>query len=844
MRSNRHWQLGLLSFVLGRSQVNGDDEGVKGPAVSRARRIGVSLLAAAVAFCSTAVIVPLAMGTAFAQQARSFNIPAQSLADALVQFGYQSGLQVVAEGTLTAALRSPGVIGSLPPGEALARLLSGTGLVFRFTNATTVALERPGASGLPGAVHLDPVQVQGYSVPSQALIDNVPPPYAGGQVAKGGQLGLLGNREVMDTPFNQTNFTAEKVQNQQAKTIRDVLIDDPSVRSYFPDGGPGTDTVRIRGFPVGSATTAYGGLYGVLPTSSIMAELADRVEVLKGPTAMIYGMPPGGGVGGTINLVPKRAPDQGLTQLTAGYASAGQVSGHLDVARRFGDEKQIGVRFNSVARAGQTAIEGNSDQRFLNIVGLDYRGERVRVAADLGYQYRYIGGLIPYLGVGANVALPYAPNARKNPGQPWNYQDHKDLFGVLRAEVDLTETVTAYATIGAHDYRAQRLAGSTNLTVSNFNGNATVTASTFSQYQTYQTGEAGLRARVRTGPIDHEFAFAATAFRQETGAVTVNGATYNTNIYNPNVIARPNIPIGAANKTSIETLSSLALADTLSAADNRIQLTVGARLQRVTATNYNPTTGLEADSYDQSALTPAVALVFKPWKNVSLYGNFIQGLRPGTIVGSTFANAGEVFPPFKSTQWETGVKVDWGRFTTTLSLFQITQPSTITDVATNKLMLSGEQRNQGLEFNVFGEPMEGVRLLGGFMLLDGVLTKTQGGLTDGWVAPFSPTFQLNLAGEWDTPFVRGLTLTGRAVYTSSQYIDTTWPRRSLPDWTRLDVGLRYAFEPVRSPTGKPIVARFSVENLLDANYWETGSAASTLSLGAPRTFRLSLTADF
>ncbi len=47
--------------------------------------------------------------------------------------------------------------------------------------------------------------------------------------------------------------------------------------------------------------------------------------------------------------------------------------------------------------------------------------------------------------------------------------------------------------------------------------------------------------------------------------------------------------------------------------------------------------------------------------------------------------------------------------------------------------------------------MEGVRLLGGFMLLDAVLAKTQGGLTDGWTAPFSPNFQLNIAGEWDTP---------------------------------------------------------------------------------------------
>ncbi len=104
---------------------------------------------------------------------------------------------------------------------------------------------------------------------------------------------------------------------------------------------------------------------------------------------------------------------------------------------------------------------------------------------------------------------------------------------MVRAEVDITEKITAYATIGAHDYRAQRLAGGTNITALNFSGNATTSSSTFSQYQTYQTGEAGLRALVNTGPIDHEFAFSATGFQQETGAVTVTGAAYNTNIYNP-----------------------------------------------------------------------------------------------------------------------------------------------------------------------------------------------------------------------------------------------------------------------------------------------------------------------
>jgi iron complex outermembrane receptor protein len=125
-----------------------------------------------------------------------------------------------------------------------------------------------------------------------------------------------------------------------------------------------------------------------------------------------------------------------------------------------------------------------------------------------------------------------------------------------------------------------------------------------------------------------------------------------------------------------------------------------------------------------------------------------------------------------------------------------------------------------------------------------VLTKTQGGLTDGWIAPFSPNFNLNLAGEWDLPFAHGLTVDGRVVYTGSQYIDTTYPRRSLPDWTRLDVGARYTFENTASPTGKPIVLRFNVENLLDANYWLGGQAVTFLSLGMPRTFRLSLTTNF
>jgi iron complex outermembrane recepter protein len=774
---------------------------------------------------------------------RVFDIPAQPLATALNAFGRQAGLQVSIDATIARGVQAPAVSGTMTAEQALRLLLAGTGIQVRFTADGTVMLTKP-SGDTSGAVQLDPVQVQGFFVPQQALIDNIPPPYAGGQVATGGQLGLLGNRDVMDTPFNQTSYTAKKVQDQQAKTVRDVLADDPSVRSYFPNGSIGNDELRIRGFTVAGASTAYNGLYGILPYSTIMPELAERIEVLKGPSAMLNGMAPQSTIGGTVNVVPKRAPAEPLTQITAGYASDTQFGGHADISRRFGADNQFGVRFNGVFRAGQTAIEGNSDQRALAALGLDFRGERVRLSADLGYQHQFIGGMIPYLGLANNVPLPWAPDSRSNWGQPWGWIDRKDLFGVVRGEVDLTENITAYAAFGAHDWRLGILSGGPIVTATSFNGTATATPSNISQYYQFLTGEAGFRALVDTGPVGHEFALTATTFTQMTGIASVSGTPYVTNIYNPNIIAQPNIPTGAANKTGTMTLNSFAFADTLTAVEKRLQLTAGVRLQQVQSANFNAVTGTQTSEFDQSTWSPSVALVFKPWENVSIYGNFIQGLQPGMVVGAPFANAGEVFPPFKSTQYEVGVKIDWGRLTTTAAVFQITQPSVITDVATNTQVLAGEQRNQGLELNVFGEVTEGVRVLGGVMFLDAVLTKTAGGLTDGWIAPFSPGVQVNLAGEWDTPFLRGLTLSGRIIYTGTQYVDTTFPRRFLPEWTRFDIGARYVIDNAHSPTGKPAVLRFSVENLLDNDYWASGGGVITLSLGAPRTFRLALTSDF
>ena len=147
----------------------------------------------------------------------------------------------------------------------------------------------------------------------------------------------------------------------------------------------------IRGFPASNQDIGFGGLYGVAPALTVATEMAERVEVLKGPGAMLTGMQPNGSVGGAINIVPKRAGDEPLTRFTTSYISDAQFGGHIDVSRRFGSDKQLGIRFNGLYRDGETPVDGAKLRKLgLAVTGVDYRGERVRLSVDLGYQKQRI----------------------------------------------------------------------------------------------------------------------------------------------------------------------------------------------------------------------------------------------------------------------------------------------------------------------------------------------------------------------------------------------------------------------------------------------------------------------
>ncbi|TCU67403.1 iron complex outermembrane receptor protein [Bradyrhizobium sp. R2.2-H] len=690
-----------------------------------------------------------------------------------------------------------------------------------------------------GAPANDRAKLQAEANPTAARPGALPPTYAGGQVARGGQVGLLGNKDFMDTPFNITSYTAKKIEDQQAVTVADVVSNDPSVRFTGQAGGI-LDSFFIRGFPIGEGNVgeiAFNGVYGVAPNYRVFTDYVERIEIIKGPTALLYGMAPNSSVGGTINIVPKRAGDVDLTRVTTDYATSTQLGTHVDVSRRFGENREFGIRVNGSYHNGDTPLDNQSREAHVGSAAFDYRGEKFRASLDfIDQEEKFDSPTRPFL-VATGVAVPTAPVGRRNVTQSWEWAKVHDNSLLARAEYDVTDAVTVFADAGGGRTQVDRLFGTP--TILNAAGNTTSTPGRFKFDIDRNVADAGLRARFDTAAISHAVTFQGSYYIDEVSRGSVNGTPVLSNIYAP--IARPQqlVPAPATvPKLSDTELTGLALADTMSVFQERLQLTVGVRQQGVKSNNYNTTTGAVTSAYDQTAYTPMVGVVVKPWSHVSLYANYIEGLSKGDVAPTTASNQGEVLAPYFSKQKEAGVKVDLGMLATTISLFEITKPSG--QLGLDKIYRAdAEQRNRGVEFTVFGELQPGIRVLGGVTLIDAELTKTSTAANLGKTPIGVPQVQANLSTEWDTPFAPGLTLVANAVYTGHQYLDGA-NTQVVPAWTRLDLGARYATR----INNRPVTLRALVQNVFDTNYWAGVASYSALAQGAPRTLLLSMSTDF
>lgn len=673
------------------------------------------------------------------------------------------------------------------------------------------------------------------------------PAYLDGQIAHGGRIGMLGEQKAMDVPFNVIGYTSKLVQDQQAKTIADVVKNDAGVQAVQGYGNF-AETYRIRGFKLDGDDMTMGGLSGVVPRQVMDTQMLERIEVFKGANALVNGAA-SSGVGGMINLEPKRAEDIPTTRIGVDYTGDSQVGGSLDLGRRFGDDNQFGARVNLLHREGEGRVDNDNRRTTLASIGLDYRGDRFRSSFDFGYQKKTFHGGEMGIGFAAISEVPKVPSNTKNTGQKWGYSDIENEFGMAKAEYDLTDNWTTYSALGAQHAHEEGTYGAPKLT--NINGDATISRLDTNRIIDSVSGMGGIRGNFDTGAVSHKVNIGYSAqMRSDATAWRMSSAktNKNVNIYNNHDVSMPAYTSVGGNyhdplTTARNRTQGWLFSDTLGFFDDSLLFTAAARHQKVVIRNYSNKTGLETTTatFTESRWMPTFGVVYKPWETVSLYANHTEALQPGGNAPNTAKNFGQSIGIAHSKQEEVGVKVDYQRVGGSLSLFQIKKPSGVLD-SDGYYRMDGEQRNRGLELSVFGEPMFGLRLNGSTLWIDPEMTKTKGGLNNGNDAIGVSRFYAVLGAEYDIKPVDGLTATARVNHTGSQYADSANTKK-LDSYTTLDLGMRYRMH--LNQEQNDLVWRVGVTNVTNEKYWSgVDDTGVYLFQGEPRTLKLSVSYDF
>ncbi|UZW54499.1 TonB-dependent siderophore receptor [Sphingobium sp. JS3065] len=663
-------------------------------------------------------------------------------------------------------------------------------------------------------------------------------PYAGGQVATGARLGLLGDVETKKSPFSVASYTEQLILDRQSNTVSKALELDPSIRTTQGAGSP-FDTFYIRGFPINEGTSgelAYDGVFGVGPSFRIFTDYVERIEVLKGPSAALTGASPNGGIGGVVNVVPKRAEDD-LTRATVNYTSALRLGTKLDVGRRFGDQRQWGVRIVASIADGDTAFRRQAERSAVTMLTLDHQGRRLRASLSVYGQIDHITAPLRPYSLATGASIPQAPSGRTNLTQRWEFSKIDDRGGLFKAEYDLSRAVTIFANFGGKRSDVNRYFASSRSILNAQGDTITAPGLYVGNIKSYAV-ETGIRAEIATGIIRHKLAAQYSLYDDVFHRYLSPTTTpYRSNIYLPG--RAPYIApadIGLRPRLSDSRLEGFTIADTMMAMDERILLTIGLRRQNIKAQNFLANVGTLAASYDRSATTPVVGLVVRPNEQISLYGNYVQGLSRGDVAPALAANSGEILAPYVAKQIEAGVKFDFGQFGGAISLFRITRPiGELSSGDANSPRIyaqTGEQRVRGVEASVYGNLTSRLSVIGGATVLDASLSKTALTTNIGNRPIGVPKLQVNMGADWK-PWQR-FSVNSSIIWTGRQFIDTA-NRHALPAWARMDVGLGYV-----APVGqRDITLRANVSNVTNNKYWTGVASFGTFFQGNPRTLSFS-----
>jgi catecholate siderophore receptor len=634
--------------------------------------------------------------------------------------------------------------------------------------------------------------------------------------------------DIRNIPQALTIVSSAQIQDQQLRSVADLLNFVPG--ASYGSGEGNRDQIVLRG----NSSTADFFVDGVRDDVQFFRDFynVDRVEVLKGPNAMIFGR---GGGGGIVNRVMKRP------SLTASRALA--VAGDGWGSRRFSVDLDqplsgsLGVRINGVYEDSDSFRRHVELKRYgVNPTAAVSLGQNTRI--DLSYEY-FHDRRTADRGVPANGSRPIRGFTRTFFGDPGK--------SFARANVNVATVAVE------HQFAA-------GLTLKN--------RTTFGDYRKFYQNIYPNSFNALTGQIalagynnrnDRKILFSQTDLMWENRLGGIDQTLLlgfevgHENSRNKRLTATflspSSVPVSDPNVDAIATFSPL-----VGDADNRVtadvagiyvqdqvrpaqwlEIVAGLRFDsfKVDLNDLRATGGARFRRHDK-LWSPRLGVVLKPSDRLSIYASYGRSYLPQA--GDQFSGLTSITEGMKPEQfdnYELGAKLQLpGGLLATAAIYRLDRANTRATDPLNPAVtvLTGAQRSRGLELGLERSISNRWLISAGYTLQKAEIIETTTAAPAGREVPLVPRHSFSLWNRYD--FTRQIGA-GFGVIARSKSYATLSNAVTLPGYARIDAALYY-----KLPRG--LETQINVENLLGAHYFPTANADNNIAPGAPRTVKAAL----
>ena len=662
-----------------------------------------------------------AADSAQASPRKSFDIAAGPLESALNQYGQQARIMLSYPSALTANRHSAGLHGEYDTQQGLVRLLRGTGLSsVQQSNGSYTLVEDASNVELDDSAVLPTVKVAATGIRAGSYR---PPPEA--NVTRS-------DIPVIDVPQAINTVPAQVLRDQRPRNLDDALANVSGIVQGNTLAGT-QDTLLKRGFGGNrDGSIMHNGM--PLVQGRGLNAAADSVEVLKGPSSLLYGIMDPGGVVNVVSKQPLLTPYHAISLLgsTYGHGRNG-ADGTLDLTGPIGDS---GLAYRLVVDQVNEQYWRNFGEHRETLVApsLAWYGRDTQVV--LSYEYRKF--LYPFdrgTALDPKTNKPLAIPARERLDEPFNEMDGESNLAQLTVDHQIDANWKAHfgysynrETYDAGQLRVQGVNSTTGV-LSRSNDATHGALSTDSYAIAYIDGHftmVGLRNDLQVG-VDDEYRriYRKDLLRQAT--------KYTFNYLHPVYgLESPSTTVSASDSDQTDTLhdASVFFQDSLHLTDKWI-LVGGARFL-----SYNQVAGRGRPFQVNTDLNgtkwlPRAGVVYKWTDTVSLYGSYTQSLKPTSTIAPL--SSGVVIDssvlPEEATSWEVGAKVAMpAGVTGTLAFFNIDKSNVLVSQYNDTTRqtdwrTSGKARSRGIELDVAGQIGQRWSVIASYAYIDAKTTE-------------------------------------------------------------------------------------------------------------------------